>query len=62
MLSHFCLLQGLGVREVGVIGTTLEAKDSPEDFEVRLCELVIVNCVEGPRHTPVQQGLNHLGL
>ena len=32
------------------------------DFGARLSELVIVRRVEGPRHTPVQQGLNHLGL
>ena len=58
----FLLLEGLGVREVGVVGTTLEAKGSPEDFEVRLSELVTVNRVEGPRHTDVQQGLNPLGF
>ena len=56
------LLEGLGVREVCVVGTTLEAKDTPEDFEVRLLELVIVSRVGGPRHAPVQQRLNHLGL
>ena len=56
------LPEGLGVRGVGVVRTTLEANDSPEDFEVRLSELVILSRVEGPRHTPVQQGLNHLGL
>ena len=58
----FCLVEGLGAREVGVVGTTLEAKDSPEDFGVRLSELVLVGRIEGPRHTPVQQGLNHLGV
>ena len=41
---------------------TLEAKDSPKDFEARLSETVIASRVEGPRHTPVQQGLNYLGL
>ena len=58
----FRLLEGLGVREVSVIRTTLEDKDSPNNFEVRLSELVVVSCVEGSRHTPIQQGLNHLGL
>ena len=58
----FRLLEGLGVREVAVARTTLEAKDSPEDLEVRPFELVIMNRVEAPRHTPVQQGFNHLGL
>ena len=45
-----------------MLGTTLEAKDSPEGFGVLLWELPTVSCVEGPRHAPVQQGLNHLGL
>ena len=58
----FLLLEGLGVRDIGVVGTTLDAKDSPEDSEVRNSELVVVNRLEGPRHTLVQQGLNHLGL
>ena len=58
----FLLLEGLGVREVGVVRTTLEAKDPAEDFKARLSELVKVSRVEGPRHTPVQQGLNHLDL
>ena len=35
----FHLIEGLGVREVDVVGTTLEAKDLAEDFEVRLSEL-----------------------
>ena len=50
------------MQEVGVVGTTLEAKGSPEDFEVRLPEFVIVSRVEGSCHIPVQQGLNRLGL
>ena len=58
----FRLAENLGEREVGVVGTTLKAKDSREDFEVHLSELDVVNRVEGPRHTPVQQGLSHLGL
>ena len=58
----FRLLEGLGIREVVVVRTTLDAKGSQEDFEVRLSELVILSREEGPRHTLAQQGLNHLGL
>ena len=59
----FRLLEGLGVREVGVVRTSLKAKDKPENFEVRFSGLVILSRAEGPRHTtPGQQGLNHLGL
>ena len=32
----------------------LEAKNLPEDFEVRLSELVLVSHVEARRHTPVE--------
>ena len=35
---------------------------TPMDFKVRLPELAKLSRVEGPRHTPVQQGLNHLGI
>ena len=45
-----------------MVRTTLEVTDSPGDFELRLSELLIVSRVEGARHTPVKQGLNHLGL
>ena len=45
-----------------MVGMTLAAKDAPEDFEVCLSELVIVSRVEDSRHTPVQQGFNHLVL
>ena len=62
MPSLFCLLEGLGVQDVGVFRTTLEAKDSPRDIEVRLWELVIASPVEGPRHEPAQLGINHCGL
>ena len=55
-------LEGLGTREVGVVRTRLKVKDSTEDFEERFSGLVIVSRGEGPRHTPEQQGLNHLGL
>ena len=54
--------EGLRIREVGVVGPTLAAKDSLEDFEVRLLERGIVFRVEDPRHTPVPQDSNHLGL
>ena len=60
--SSIRVLEDLSVREVGVVGTSLEVKDLLEDSEVRLSELVTVNRVESPRHTPVQQGLSHLGL
>ena len=55
----FRLPQGLSPWHTrdGVVRTTLDAMDSPEGFEVRLSELVVVSRVEGPRHTPVQQGL-----
>ena len=58
----FHLREDLGMREVGVVGTTLEAKNSLMGFVVRLSELVIVRRAEGPCLTPVGQDLNHLGL
>ena len=50
-----CALEGLRVREGRVVATlsALEANDPQEDLVVR---------TETPRHTSVQQGLNHLGL
>ena len=48
------LLEGLGIREVGAVGTTLDVKDSPEDIEVRRLELDIMRCAEGPRRTAAQ--------
>ena len=45
-----------------MVGPTLESKDSLEDFEVHLLERGIVFRVEDPRHTPVPQDFNHLGL
>lgn len=45
-----------------MIGTTLEAKDLLEDFEVRRLELGAAFCAEGSRNTTLQQGLNHLGV
>ena len=45
-----------------MVGTTLEARESPQDLQARLSKLVIVSRVEGPGHTPVHQGLNRLGL
>ena len=47
----FHLLESLDVREDGVVGTTSQAMDSQEDFDVRVSELVVVRRVEGPRHT-----------
>ena len=41
-----------------MVRKTLEAKDSPEGFEIRLSELVIVSCAEDLRYTPIQQGFN----
>ena len=40
----------------------LEAKDTPKDFEVRLSEPVTGSRIEDPCYTPVQHGLNRLGL
>ena len=45
------LFKGRGV--VGVVDTVPESKFSPEDFKIRLFEIVIVNRVEDPRHKPV---------
>ena len=41
-----------------MVDPTLEAKDSPEDFEV----LAIMSRGEDTDHTTVQHGLGHLGL
>ena len=58
-----CLLEGLHVRKGGAVGTlsALEANDSQEDL-VRRSEPSKVLLAEGPRHTPVQQSLDYLGL
>ena len=58
------LLEGLGVLEGGVVGmlSALEANDSQKDLVVCNSELGKVFRAEGPCHTPVQQGLDHLGL
>ena len=47
-----------------MVGTksALEANDSLEDLVVSRWKLGKVFRSQGPRHTPVQQGLNHLGL
>ena len=58
----FGLLDGSGILEVNVVGQTPEASVSPEDFEVRCVELDTVHRVEGPRHIPVKQCLNHRGI
>ena len=59
-----CLLEGLRVREGGVVGTlsALEANDSQEDSVARRSEPSDVLRAEGPRHTPVQHSLNYVGL
>jgi len=59
-----CYLEGLRVREGGVVSTKseLEANDSQKDLVVSRSKLGKVFRSEGPCHIPVQQGLNHLGL
>ena len=42
--------------------SALEASDSQTDLVVGRSKLGKVVRSEGPVHTPVQQGLNHLGL
>ena len=42
--------------------SALEANDSQQDLVVSRSKLGKVFRSEGPRHTPVEQGLNHLGL
>ena len=37
----FRLLEGLGVRDIDVVGSTMEARDLSEDLDMRLLELVI---------------------
>ena len=57
--------EGLSVREGGVIGTlsASEASDSREELVVHRSESGDVFRAEGgPRHTPVHESLNHLGL
>ena len=64
MLSQ-CHLEGLRVREGGMVSTMwalLEANDSQQDLSVSRSKLGKVFRSEGPRHTPVQQGLKYLGL
>ena len=58
-------VEGSRVREGGVVGTesALEANNaSQEHLMVSRSKLGKVFRSEDPRHTPVQQGLNHLGL
>ena len=52
------------MKDGGVVGTlsALKANDSKEDCMVRSSELGEVFRAEGLRHTPAQQGPNHLGL
>ena len=63
MLSQRVVLK-LRVREGGVVSaeSALEANDSQEDLMVSRSRLGKVFRSEGPRHTPVQQRLNHLAL
>ena len=42
--------------------SALEANDSQQDLAVSRSKLGKVFHSKGPRHTPVQQGLSHLGL
>ena len=64
MLSHRVVVRSPGVREGGVVGTlsTPEANNSQGDLIARQSEHGQVFRPEGPRHTPVQQGLNQLDL
>ena len=59
-----CHLEGPRVRAGGVVSTksALEANDAQEDLVVSCSKLGEVFRSEGPRHTPVQQGLDYLGL
>ena len=59
-----CQPEGVRVREGGVVGrkSALEVIGSQKDLVVSRSELGEVFRSEGSRHTPVQQGLNHLGL
>ena len=42
IISDFAFLRAFACREVGAVGTSPDAKNSPEDFEVHLLEIVIV--------------------
>ena len=57
-------LEGLRVREGGMVSTrsVLEANDSQQDLVVSHSKRGKVFRSEGPRHTSVEQGLNHLSL
>ena len=64
MVSHRVFLRAcLRVRKGGVVGTlsALETNDSQEDL-VRRSEPSEVLRAEGPRHTPLEQSPNYLGL
>ena len=50
------------MREVCVVRTRLEEKDSVMDFEARLSVVAIVSRVDGPRQTRVQHVLNNPDL
>ena len=57
-------LEGLRVREGGMVSSksALEANDSLKDLVASRSKLGKVFRSKGPRHTPLQQGVNHLGL
>ena len=58
-----CLLESLGIRHA-VVGVLLALKANSPYEEIVVCcwEFSEVLQVESPSHTPVQQGLHHLGL
>ena len=65
MLTQRCRLESLRIlREGRVVSTksALEANDSKQAFTVSRSKLGEVFRSEGPRHTPVQKRLDHLGL
>ena len=52
-----CLLEGCGVRHVVGALSALDANDAQEESVMRRVQLSEVLLAEGPRYTPVQQGL-----
>ena len=58
-----CFLESLGARHQVVSAlSALEANDPYEEVVVCRSEISEVLLAESPSHTPVQQGLHHLGL
>ena len=64
MLSQRVILRALAYGSGGMVSTksALEATDSQHHLLVSRSELGKVFRPEGSRHTPAQQGLDHLGL